>query len=154
MDFGAILDKWEKQGGASPDAIRMNLPVHAGENAGQEKSAREAAQEKRRRLMHKKPDAVIDLHGKTREEAWLALDSFFQDSKDSGHEKVLVVHGKGNRSPGEAVLKRMVIDFIERCPFAGESGHGKATIGGEGATWVFLKENQDFQDPGFSVPGK
>jgi DNA-nicking Smr family endonuclease len=36
------------------------------------------------------------------------------------------------------VLKRTVREFIERCPFAGESGQGPA--GGAGATWVLLKQ--------------
>jgi hypothetical protein len=29
--------------------------------------------------------------------------------------------------------------YIEKCPFAGESGHEKAANGGTGATWVLLK---------------
>jgi len=148
MDFGAILDKWESQGGAiSAEAWGrkgpINLPLRPRgiyDRDAEERGRRVGAQEKRRRLRNKKPDAQIDIHGKTRDEAWLALETFFGTSKDRGLEKVLVIHGKGNHSGGEAVLKRVVMDFIEHCPFAGESGRGKPSAGGEGVTWVLLKE--------------
>ena len=150
MDFGAILDKWESQNIGGGGAIAketwgraMSIPVRTrglyDKEAG-ERGRRASAQEKRRRLRNKKPDAQIDIHGKTRDEAWLALESFFDDSKAKGLEKVLVIHGKGNHSTGDAVLKRVVMDFIEHCPFAGESGKGKAAAGGEGVTWILLKE--------------
>jgi DNA-nicking Smr family endonuclease len=127
MDFGDILDKW-----ISTNWI-YNKDV-------EEKGKQSDAQEKRRRLRHKKPDAELDIHGQTRDEALQTLEVFFNDAKEKGLEKVLIIHGKGNHSAGESVLKRAVMDFIEHCPFAGESGRGKAAAGGEGATWVLLKE--------------
>ena len=136
MNFGDILDKWEKQrprGGNSPhEDIQVKDAEERSEQAG--------AQEKRRRLRGKKPDAELDIHGQTRDEAWLALEMFFNHAREKELEKVLIIHGKGNHSANEPVLKRVVMDFIERCPFAGESGRGKAAAGGEGATWVLLKE--------------
>jgi DNA-nicking Smr family endonuclease len=98
------------------------------------------AAERRKRLLHKKPDAAIDLHGLTRDEAWAALDAFFLDARRRGFEKVLIIHGKGNHSSGEAVLKRTVREYIERCPFTGESGQGNASQGSSGAAWVLLKD--------------
>ena len=135
MNFGDILDKWEKNHNDDNDGI-YNKDADEGGN-------RDGAHEKRRRLRHKKPDAELDIHGKTRDEAWQSLETFFGNAKDKGYEKVLIIHGKGNHSEGNSVLKRVVIDFIERCPFAGESGRGKASAGGEGATWVLLKEVTD-----------
>ena len=128
MNFGDILNKWENQSNEvyDKDAEEENKTV--------------SAQEKRRRLKNKKPDAEVDIHGQSRDEAWQTLETFFRESKSAGHEKLLIIHGKGNHSTGEAVLKRMVLEFIEHCPFAGESGKGKAATGGEGATWVLLKE--------------
>ncbi|MCL2599994.1 MAG: Smr/MutS family protein [Treponema sp.] len=149
MDFGSILDKWEQRadtgkteawGRAGP----IGIPVRARgiyDKDAENKGPLANAQEKRRRLRNKKPDAELDIHGKNRDEAWLALESFFCQSKERGLEKLLVIHGKGNHSTGDAVLKRVVMDFIEHCPFAGESGKGKASTGGEGVTWVLLKEN-------------
>jgi DNA-nicking Smr family endonuclease len=95
--------------------------------------------EKRRRLLLKKPDAVIDLHGLTRDEAWASLDVFFQDGKRRGFLKLAIIHGKGNHSRGGAILKHTVREYIERCPFAGESGFGDAASGGSGTTWILIK---------------
>jgi len=126
MNFGDILNKWEKNNGI------YDKDMEAGK-------AQINPQERRSRLKNKKPDAVLDIHGFTRDDAWKALEIFFNDSKEKGLEKILIIHGKGNHSTGEAVLKRIVMEFIERCPFAGESGRGKAAAGGEGAAWVLLK---------------
>jgi DNA-nicking Smr family endonuclease len=97
------------------------------------------AGERRRRLLARRPDAVLDLHGLTRDEAWNVLEAFFRDSRRKGFKKLLIVHGKGNHSNGGGILKEICRTFIERCPFAGESGHGKAADGASGATWVILK---------------
>ncbi|GAB1481856.1 Smr/MutS family protein [Treponema sp.] len=107
-------------------------------DAEEEDSIQNAAA-KRRYLRAKAPDATIDLHGLTRDEAWLRLSAFFADSRRHGAEKILIVHGKGNHSEGEAILKRVTRDFIERCAFAGESGQADARSGGSGASWVLLK---------------
>jgi len=129
-NFGDILDKWSSVHGIEDKDV-------------EDKDKQISAQEKRRRLRNKKPDAELDIHGKTRDEAWQELDVFFGDAKEKGFEKIVIIHGKGNHSAGESVLKRAVMDFIERCPFAGESGKGKAAAGGEGATWVLLKETKE-----------
>ncbi|MCL2557055.1 MAG: Smr/MutS family protein [Treponema sp.] len=145
MDFGAILDKWERQGSVLKDGVlkdgvpKDGLPKDGG-RTGDALGAKAVAQDRRRRLKNKRPDAQIDLHGKTKEQAWLALDAFFRESARMGHEKLQVIHGKGNNSSGEAALRRLAMDFIERCPFAGESGYEDARSGGTGATWVLLKD--------------
>jgi DNA-nicking Smr family endonuclease len=113
-----------------------------------ENSSRHIAQvhaDRRRRLLHQAPDATLDLHGLTQEQAWAALESFFADCRDRDFEKIQIIHGKGNHSrtdnglPSEPVLKEMVQKFIENCPWAGESGHADAAGGGTGTTWVLLK---------------
>jgi DNA-nicking Smr family endonuclease len=169
MDFGDILDAWDRQtakpqGKKGSGGTEKKQPPAAGDfhkqgtgqkerdalttwlrtNSVYDKDAEEPESavspgEHRRRLLHKRPDAVIDLHGLTQDEAWNSLDGFFRSSRQQGLEKVLVIHGKGNHSLGEAVLKQAVKQFIEHCPFAGESGHGNAAAGGTGATWVLLK---------------
>ena len=149
MQFGDILDKWEKQKSGKttdPASAKKDNPMDSWLKANEvyDKDAHEQRQpdawEKRSRLKNKKPQAELDIHGLTRAEAWLSLETFFAESRDRGLEKILVIHGKGNHSAGEPALKRLVMDFIERCPYAGESGRGKAATGGEGATWVLLKE--------------
>jgi DNA-nicking Smr family endonuclease len=156
MDFGDILDAWDKQTsragkkqkpgaggeeGAAVDPvmawIRVN-GVYDKDAENPEEEERRAA-ERRRRLRLKKPDAILDLHGLVRDDAWAAMETFFEESRQLELEKVLLIHGKGNHSAGEAVLKRAVLQFIEKCPYAGESGQPSAELGGSGATWVLLK---------------
>lgn len=181
MDFGDILDDWDKRTAksagkkaikaardaeraeraererpaeapgaeaysAAPESRRVDPltawlrvnPVSDKDEASEHRSGAEAA-EIRRRLRTKAPDASIDLHGLTRDEALARLESFFADALRHRLEKVRIVHGKGNHSEGEAVLKRATRDFIERNPYAGESGACDNRSGGSGATWVLLK---------------
>ena len=141
MNFGEILDKWENQGGQKPP-----LETWMQANGVYDKDVEDGdinksvnAQKRRRRLKNKKPDAELDMHGLKRDEAWQAMDAFFTDAKKNEMEKVLIIHGKGNHSLSGPVLNRLVLDFIEQCPYAGESGKGKSSTGGEGATWVLIK---------------
>jgi DNA-nicking Smr family endonuclease len=177
MEFGDILDLWDER--LKQKGGKRNLPP-AGEAAGKraeghgkppervdpltawlringvedkDAAAEQAGQDRgdrRRRLLRKRPDGVIDLHGLTRDEAWTALEVFFQEGRRRGYEKLLIVHGKGNHSEGAGVLKRACRDFIERCPYAGETGRGNAAEGGSGVTWVLIKPDV----PGPNVPGK
>jgi DNA-nicking Smr family endonuclease len=144
MDFGDILEKWEKQKGSishnksdSMEALLRENDIYD-KDAAAEPAERDSALS-RRHLRAKKADASLDIHGLTRQEAWTALEHFFEDSKAADMKKILVIHGKGLHSKGDAVLGRTVRDFIERCPFAGESGSEKGASGGSGATWVLLK---------------
>jgi DNA-nicking Smr family endonuclease len=184
MDFGDILDQWDRQTGkpAGKKAVgdqrslaelkRGDLRSLAGEDAAGGEAGDQSAQKvdtltawmringipdkdaeiaeaavspskRRRRLRAKKADAVLDLHGLTRDEAWIALEEFFRAGQQQELEKLLIIHGKGIHSEKDAILKRTVRDFIERCPFAGESGQGEAIDGGSGYTWVLLKGERD-----------
>ena len=139
MNFGDILEKWEK--GTSGSVIYdkdssvadPDIPRNGNIQAG-----------RRSRLLHKKPDASLDLHGLSRDEAWKALSNFFEDSRWRRLEKVLIIHGKGNHYTnlpfGETALRDLTKRFIESCSYAGESGFCPSKGGGRGATWVILKE--------------
>jgi DNA-nicking Smr family endonuclease len=133
MDFGEILNQWEHRAPAS--AYRKDRETE---------SVWETPPERRKRLLRKRPDGTIDLHGLSRNEAWDALAVFFDNAREKGFEKLLVIHGKGNHTDQEnsGVLKETVRNFIERCPFAGESGHNGASGGGTGSTWVLLKNRK------------
>ena len=143
MNFGDILDKWEKQ---SPAGSGYERDAAAFRDRDEDASKEISLGERRFRLRRKKPDASVDLHGLTRDDAWTALETFFDDSRRKGYEKLLIIHGKGNHTAGdapyvsEAVLKDLTKRFIERCTYAGESGYNPAKGGGTGATWVILKE--------------
>ena len=132
MDFGDILDRWEKQApGAAAKDRKEDVPA-VSFHPGRRRSV----------LLRKKPDAVLDLHGLTGGEAWTSLETFFENSRNMEFEKVLVIHGKGNHAHNEGVLKETTRRFIERCSFAGESGYSSARDGGTGATWVLLKNQR------------
>jgi len=128
MDFGNILDEWQRRGkGSIPN-----------KDAQLEKTPSPA--EIRRRLLKKRPDATIDLHGLTRDEAWISLEEFFKNAERENFEKLMIIHGKGNHTGGESAIKLMVRNFLERSPIAGQSGQCKANEGGSGATWVLIKQ--------------
>lgn len=96
--------------------------------------------ESREYLRTMRPDARIDLHGMTRDEAWSQLERFTADCKRRGLRKILIVHGKGNHSHGsDPVLGPMVRTFIERSKDLGTSGHPRGNQGGTGATWAIIK---------------
>jgi len=159
MNFGDILNKWDHMTGSAANSaagkpgetesakrsdvmtewLRKN-PVYDKDSVVDPERARQDRISRRRRLLRKKPDGSIDLHGKTRDEAWAALEAFFDEARRQGWEKVLVIHGKATHTTGEPVLDRMCRQFIEQCPFAGENGYADSSLGGRGATWVLLKE--------------
>jgi DNA-nicking Smr family endonuclease len=142
VDFGEILNTWEKRndGAVFIDKDALLPPGNAGFTGG-----------RRSRLLRKKPDAVIDLHGLNRDEAWTTLEAFFEDSRRKGFEKVLVIHGKGSHrgsrparyagdAESEGVLRDLTRRFVESCSWAGESGYSTVREGGTGSTWVIIKE--------------
>jgi DNA-nicking Smr family endonuclease len=140
MDFGSILDEWDKRtGGYSAEKAGGRAAAEDTVLDDSASGGHKARAAERRRLLRKRPDAVLDLHNLTRDEAWTVMDGFFRSARDQRLEKLLIIHGKGNHSEGEAVLKRASREFIERCPFAGESGHSGVRNGGTGSTWVLLK---------------
>jgi DNA-nicking Smr family endonuclease len=139
MKFEEILKKWESISGESKDQKKETDDRDSGSN-------KSAHGENRRHLLRTNPDDILDIHGYTNDKAWILLDQFFNDAKDKGFEKLRIIHGKGNNSQGEAVLKDTVRKFIEKCPFAGESGFEKAKHGGTGATWVFLKDSSSLRE--------
>ena len=96
--------------------------------------------ENREYLRTMRPEARIDLHGLTRDQAWLRLESFVNDCIRRGLKKILIIHGKGNHSNGsDPVLGPMVRTFIEQNKNLGSSGHPDRSMGGNGATWVIIK---------------
>lgn len=97
--------------------------------------------ENREYLKNLKPEARIDLHGLTKEEARSRLDAFITECKKHGLRKILIIHGKGNHTTGsDPVLGEMVRTFIEEDRRLGASGHPNHNYGGSGATWVIIKE--------------
>ena len=160
MDFGTILDKWDK--------LRETDGIY--DKDAQEPGINKSAEKHQKKVRQVKSDASIDLHGLSSDEAWIALESFFESSRKKGYKKVLIIHGKGNHRPSlslsnvlpgphnrtefrneEGAMRDLSRRFVESCSFAGKSGYSPAREGGTGATWVFLKEGDKTET---TVPGR
>lgn len=143
MDFGDILSQW--------DSIQKNhVPKNKGPqicrkkaNAPTKEEKEAARQEKLNDINYLKtlaPEATIDLHQLTREEAWDKLKIFVDSCYIRKLKKILIIHGKGNHSHGtDPVLGQLVRLFIEQDKRLGTSGHPDRNHGGSGATWVIIK---------------
>jgi DNA-nicking Smr family endonuclease len=129
MNFGDILSQWEKDP-QNPRVIRKEeAPVNESSSAGEISISP-------KRLPYQ---AVIDLHGKTKEETTESLERFVVSSKTRGLRKVLIIHGKGLHTNSDAVLQKTVQEFIVADPRLGAWGHPGIKDGGSGATWVLIK---------------
>ncbi len=184
MDFGEILEQWERgsykiqkkpqcnelcpQNRKTPS---VSPPPESGQPEGQssrkehtgsspkrhpvdiwlsrygvtDKDAVEEKQEQRHISPVKLPiEARIDLHGLSRDEAQQHLADFIDMSCRRGFRKVLIIHGKGNHSENlfsgdRAVLTSLVKECIQRDTRLGAFGHPEGRDGGNGATWVVIR---------------
>ncbi len=89
------------------------------------------------------PDERIDLHGARRAEARRMLVRRVESARARGLRAVVVIHGRGARSPGgEAVLRDALPDWLTR---GGVAEHLLAfapapdRLGGRGATMLLLR---------------
>ncbi|MCL2792712.1 MAG: Smr/MutS family protein [Spirochaetaceae bacterium] len=136
MDFGKILEHWEKeskntcQGRLYPDKDKLNgdnnvLPQNRGKNL--------------KILKKMKPQDTLDLHGLTSAEAEIELKEFLSESKRKGYTKVCVIHGKGIHSNGEGVLNKVVDNILKDYPYIGTTGFSQQKDGGKGSRWITFK---------------
>lgn len=84
----------------------------------------------------------IDLHGLFVQEAERVLYRFVKQSLARGRHAVLIIHGRGLRSPYKPVLKGKVFDWLTRGPLRAHVialASAKACDGGAGATYALLR---------------
>jgi len=95
-------------------------------------------------------DATLDLHGLTAERAHARLTLFLEQCRHKGHKYVLIITGKGSRSPTRTgpepgVLRRSVPHWLNTPPLK-ESVIGfhpaHHRSGGEGALYVSLRSGR------------
>jgi len=88
----------------------------------------------------------IDLHGMTQPDAKQSLSQFILESVRKGHRAVLVVHGRGLRSPGgQPVLKHAAAQWLSHGTIGGyvlAFTTAQSYDGGAGAVWVLLKRER------------
>jgi DNA-nicking Smr family endonuclease len=87
-------------------------------------------------------DARIDLHGQSAASAPKALERFLTEQRTRGERCVLVIHGKGDHSPGQVgILRGEMAAWLSQ---GAASAHVAAFAtardadGGEGAVYVLL----------------
>ena len=88
------------------------------------------------------PDRELDLHGLASSTAQRALAEALQQSLDEGDRCLLVIHGRGRRSPGEPILKAAVPEWLQSSPHAPQIqafAPAPQRLGGSGATLVLLR---------------
>ena len=156
MDFGDILDEWDKikkDREASPSPAKAKERGSAleawldAEGVEDKDAARlpdaSERREEARRLAALKPQASLDLHGMSAEEAESAIARFIESSSRNGLEKVLVIHGKGLHSEGgRGVLKQAARRAVEAHRLAGRFGEAARAEGGSGALWVMIRSGR------------
>jgi DNA-nicking Smr family endonuclease len=86
------------------------------------------------------PDASLDLHGLTEDEAAAALGRFLIASRSAGRRCVLVITGKGLHSDGAATLRHVVPELLGHRFASHVRGFAPArpVDGGSGALYVLL----------------
>ena len=123
-------------------ALPSGLPeLSAGAAAGLD--SRTMDRLKRGRL---RPEAKLDLHGKTRDEAHRALADFLARSQGAGRRCVIVVTGKGRLSEGGGVIRNEVPHWLNLAPNRARIlgfAQAQPRDGGAGALYVLLRRTRD-----------
>lgn len=87
------------------------------------------------------PEATLDLHGLTRDDARLRTRHFLDNSVHHGFKTVLLITGRGLRSPEGPVLRDELERYLshDAAAWVVEWGRAPGNLGGDGALVVFLK---------------
>ena len=88
------------------------------------------------------PDAELDLHGKTREEAIMMVQNFVMTCHANQLRRALIITGKGHHSGKQGpVIKREVQLWLERNgeEYISDFHNAPACFGGSGAIWLKIK---------------
>ena len=89
-----------------------------------------------------RPDAELDLHGKTREESIMMVQNFVMTCHANQFRTALIITGKGHHSGNQGpVLKREVQLWLERNgkQYLKDFHTAPGRFGGSGAIWLNIK---------------
>jgi DNA-nicking Smr family endonuclease len=101
---------------------------------------------KRLRDGEPEPDRDLDLHGLAAREAREDVTFELRDAYAEGDRCVRIVHGRGLRSPGGAVLKEAVLEWLQEPPLAAivlAFASAPPAWGGAGALLVLLRRRRE-----------
>jgi DNA-nicking Smr family endonuclease len=95
------------------------------------------------------PEAHLDLHGLTSEEAWDLLVEFIKENYMAGKRCLLVIPGRGKNSPlGRSVLREQIQNWLTRDPLKRvllAFSTAQPRHGGSGALYVLLRKYKKAQ---------
>ncbi len=133
-------------------AFRIGEKAMSTAPAPREKPARPAMDHKAFRKMKRgklAPEARLDLHGHTLEQAHPRLAGFIENSARRGLRLVLVITGKGRSRRGDGlfqsqpgVLRRQVPHWLQAMPAVLQVAEASRKHGGEGALYVYLRRRR------------
>jgi DNA-nicking Smr family endonuclease len=81
----------------------------------------------------------IDLHGLNQKQAIAELGAFLHHAVSAQFRLLVIIHGKGGRSGGEAVLKPLARHWLAQQPAVLAWCPAQAKHGGAGASYVYLR---------------
>ncbi len=91
-----------------------------------------------------KIDKTLDLHGYSKEQAYSELINFLDNAYEQKYRMVLVITGKGNRSPQkQSILKNSLLNWLETYNSSDKFlyiDHAHPKHGGDGAVYILLKK--------------
>lgn len=122
--------------GQMDSRFREEIPLQ-----GEEEAAASPRRMRQLRQGKRSPEARLDLHGMTRQEARDKVRFFLEDAVFHGFKTVLIITGRGKGSAEGPVLREFMEGYLSRAARAWvvEWGRAPARYGGEGALVVFLK---------------
>ncbi len=122
------------------DAPRSLAPLSAGKSG--DVDTRTLDRLKRGQL---RPQARLDLHGMTQDEAHRALSRFIPQAQSSGKRCVIVITGKGSVAAGGGVLRRALPGWLNAPalrPSVLAYAEAAPREGGGGAVYLLLRRNR------------
>ena len=85
-------------------------------------------------------EAKVDLHGRTIDESTHALARFIEHQKQYKHRWLLIIHGKGSKSPEQRpIIKNLTAKLLRSHPDVLAFHSAVAKHGGTGAVYALLK---------------
>jgi DNA-nicking Smr family endonuclease len=123
-----------RQAVADVDQVFKEEPDEAGAGAAAPRRSRLL------RLGRLRPEAELDLHGMSREEAVAKARTFLENAHYHGFKIVLIITGKGDRTQDGPVLRQAVTGFLSQDQSrVQEWMEAPRHYGGSGAVVVFLR---------------
>ncbi len=129
-DFASILSDYEKEDIKTFDEIMKEKGD----------SDRKKAQLTLPQLRLMKPQATLDLHQLTQNEAEDAILSFLSECHENGIRKISIITGKGLHSEdGIGILRSVADRVLDESGLVSEKKSAPQNAGGSGALWIILK---------------